>query len=211
MNRPGGVLITAALLMLLLPAPAQAAESCAAQYEKAAGAYRTITGDIMKFKAMFDDYDRLCRLYYPDDIAALQPAADHLRDQTGRDLKNMETAMAMIFDDALPQAVSAECADDAKARNKVKKSFLSAMDEKAKTLDLRMKKSAKSLQHPKDSLTLCTQLKPLKKKLEKALGPDLSNPLLEMSVMSRTLAKGEKHDRKALKTYREAIKAIEAE
>lgn len=208
MRKPGGLLITAMLMAFLLSAPARAAEDCVAAYEKAASPYRTITGDIMKFKAMYDDYDRLCRLHYPDDIAALQPVADALRDQTDRDLKNTTAAMAMIFDDALPKTVPAPCAADDKARIRVKKNFLTAMDAKAKTLDLRMKKSAKTLQQPKDKLTLCTQLQPLKKKVEKALGPDLANPLLEMSVMSRTLAKGEKHNKKALKTYREAVKFL---
>ena len=210
MIRPGGFLILAGSLALLLPAPARGAQTCVQSYEKAAGAYRTIIGDIMKFKAMFDDYDRLCRLYYPDEIAALQPFADHLRDQTGRDLENTAVVMAMIFDDVLPKAVGKDCADDDKARNTVKKAFLSAMEEKTKTLDLRMKKSAKTLHHPKDSLTLCTQLQPLKKKMEKKLGAEIANPLLEMSVLSRALAKGENHDKKALKTYREALDFIAA-
>ncbi|MGZ9109426.1 MAG: hypothetical protein ACXW4B_11470 [Micavibrio sp.] len=215
MIRPGGIFIIAMLMAFLLPVPVRGAENatvdCVAAYEKAAAPYRMITGDIMKFKAMYDDYDRLCRLHYPDDIAALQPIADDLRNQTDRDLENTHSAMAMIFDDALPKMVPAQCAADDTARNKVKKKFLTAMDEKAKTLDLRMKKSAKSLQQPKDKLTLCTQLQPLKKKVEKALGPGLANPLLEMSVMSRTLARGEKHNKKALKTYRETVKFLTAE
>lgn len=201
-----------ALLILCLPASlARADESCQPEYERAADQYWTIIADIMQFKAVFDDYDRLCQLHYPEDIEALQPAADLLRAQTDRDIRNTKKAMAYIFDEILPQSVPAACATDDAARNAVKKKFLTAMTQKSKTLELRMKKSAKSLQSPKESLTLCQQLKPLKPKIEKALGAGLENPLLEMSVLNRAFTKKPKHDKKALKNYRETLKIITAE
>ncbi len=165
----------------------------------------------MQFKAVFDDYDRLCQLHYPEEIEALQPAANLLRTQTDRDIRNTKKAMTHIFDEILPNNVSAACATDDVARNAVKKKFLAAMTQKSKMLELRMKKSAKTLQSPKESLTLCQQLKPLKPKIEKALGSGLENPLLEMSVLNRAFTKKPKHDKKALKSYRETLKAISAE
>lgn len=165
----------------------------------------------MQFKAVFDDYDRLCQLHYPDDIKALQPTADLLRAQTDRDIRNTKKAMTYIFDEILPRDVPATCMQDNDARNAVKKKFLAGMTQKSKMLELRMKKSAKTLQSPKESLTLCQQLKPLKPKIEKALGPGLENPLLEMSVLNRAFTKKPKHDKKALKAYRETLKTLSAE
>ena len=200
------------LLILCLPAPhARADESCQAEYERGADRYWTIIADIMQFKAVFDDYDRLCQLHYPDEIKALQPAADLLRAQTDRDIRNTKKAMTYIFDEILPRAVPATCMEDDSARNTVKKKFLAGMAQKSKMLELRMKKSAKTLQSPKESLTLCQQLKPLKPKIEKALGPGLENPLLEMSVLNRAFTKKPKHDKKALQTYRETLKGLPAE
>lgn len=191
-----------------LAQPAGASEGCAVAYEKEADKYWSIVGDIMKFKAMFDDYDRLCQAHYPEEIAALQPAADLLRAETDRDLKNTKAAMTRIFDETLPQRVGEACAADETARNSVKKKFLSAMDHKTKTLETRLKKSAKSLQSPKENLTLCTQLKPMKPQIEKALGKGLENPLLEMSVLNRAMTRSPKHDKVALKGYRDALKEI---
>lgn len=186
----------------------QASEGCAVAYEREADKYWSIVSDIMKFKIMFDDYDRLCQAHYPEEIAALQPAADLLRAETDRDLKNTKAAMTRIFDETLPTRVGEACAADDAARNSVKKKFLSAMDHKSKTLETRMKKSAKSLQSPKENLTLCTQLKPMKPQIEKALGKGLQNPLLEMSVLNRVMTRSPKHDKIALKGYREALKDI---
>ena len=184
--------------------------SCSVSYEDAADQYWSIIADIMQFKALFDDYDRLCRLHYPAEIEALQPSADLLRAQTDRDLANTKKAMIYIFDDILPQTVPAPCRDDTAARNGVKKKFLAAMAQKSKTLELRMKKSAKTLHSPKESLTLCQALQPMKPKIEKALGKQLENPLLEMSVLNRAFTKKPPHQKKALKTYRETLKKISA-
>jgi hypothetical protein len=200
--------LATAILLCAFAYPARAEENCAAVYEKEADKYWSIVSDIMKFKAMFDDYDRLCQAHYPEEIAALQPAADLLRAETDRDLKNTKAAMTRIFDGTLPTRVGETCADDNAARNNVKKKFLSAMDHKEKTLEARMKKSAKSLQRPKESLTLCTQLKPMKPQIEKVLGKGLENPLLEMSVLNRVMTRSPKHDKVALKGYREALKEI---
>jgi hypothetical protein len=200
--------LATAILLCAFAYPARAEENCAAVYEKEADKYWSIVSDIMKFKAMFDDYDRLCQAHYPEEIAALQPAADLLRTETDRDLSNTKAAMTHIFDAVLPGAVGGSCADDSTARNSVKKKFLGAMDHKSKTLEMRLKKSAKTLQSPKENLTLCTQLKPMKPKIEKALGKGLQNPLLEMSVLNRTLTRSPKHDKIALKSYRASLKEI---
>ena len=201
------ILMTTAFL-LPHATPARASEGCVVAYEKEADKYWSIVSDIMKFKAMFDDYDRLCQAHYPEEIAALQPAADLLRAETDRDFKNTKSAMSHIFDETLPHRVGGSCADDATARNSVKRKFLSAMDHKSKTLEMRLKKSAKTLQSPKENLTLCTQLKPMKPKIEKALGKGLQNPLLEMSVLNRIMTRSPKHEKVALKSYREALKEI---
>lgn len=192
-----------------MPAPpARADESCQAAYESAADQYWTIIGDIMQFKVMFDDYDRLCQKYYPDDIAALQPAADRLRQQTNQEIQNTKTAMNRIFDTVLPDNVPATCKNDDTARNAVKKKFMTAMTQRTKTLELRMQKSAKSLQNPKENLPLCQQLKPLKPQIEKVLGPALRNPLLEMSILNRTFTKKPAHQKAALKTYRDVLEKL---
>lgn len=180
--------------------------SCRGAYEDAADQYWPIIADIMQFKAVFDDYDRLCRLYYPEEIEALQPAADLLRDQTNREIARTEKAMQAIFDDILPQAVSPACRGDEQARKAVQKKFIAGMAQKSKTLELRMKKSAASLQ--KDSLPLCQKLRPLKPKIEKILGPQLENPLLEMSVLNRAFTKKPPFRKKTLKTYRQVLTTL---
>lgn len=207
------ILIAALALFFTLPAPSRAAEDnadCLTAYEQAIHPYWLIVNDILRFKTMFDNYDRLCSLHYPDDIAALQPASDTLRAQTDRDVKNAEIVIKTLFKDILPDTVPASCRDDKAARERVQKNLLGAMKTQSKTIGARLEKSALSIRNPDDDLKLCRDLKPLAKKVEKALGPELANPLFEMSVAnSKFITRDARQRKDALAVYRDILKTID--
>lgn len=199
------VLILAAALMGGA-GTARADNACVAEYETAAMPYWRIATDMAMFKAMFDDYDRLCTAHYPDEIAALQPDADRLRNQVDADIKSTRRVMSDIFADVLPKDVSPICAKDKTARNRVRKNLLTALDRQSDSTQARLRKSSTTLQDPKDNLKLCTDLKKLKPRITKALGPGLSNPLLEMTELhSRMITRDLKTRKDAFRMWRAAI------
>jgi hypothetical protein len=206
------IFAAALALFFLLPAATRAEGDidCVKAYEQAVHPTWLIVSDILRFKTMFDNYDHLCTTYYPDDIAALQPASDILRAQTNRDVKNAERVIRVLFNDALPDAVSPACHDDKAARERVQKNLLSAMKTQSKTVSARLEKSALTIRNPEEDLKLCRDLKPLKKKVEKALGPELANPLFEMSVANSKFITRDARQRKgALLQYREILKTLD--
>lgn len=206
------LLIATLALFLIFPAAPRAEEApdCIKAYEQAAHPYWLIVNDILRFKTMFDNYDRLCSTYYPDQIAALQPASDTLRAQTDRDIKNAERVIRILFDDRLPDAVSPACRDQKAVRDRVRKNLLRTMKTQSKTISARLEKSALTIRNPEDDLKLCRDLKPLKKKVEKALGPELANPLLEMSVANSKFITHDARQRKAaVTTYRDILKTLD--
>lgn len=193
------------LAMLLFPATpqARAAESsCVKAYEAAIHPYWLIASDMLRFKTMFDNYDRLCSTHHADAIAALQPDADLLRAQVAADVKKVETVLARVFEDHLPAAVAPSCRDDSSARKRVKNNIAAAIRTQNKTVSARLEKSALGLRGGTD-LVLCTQLAPHRKTVRKALGPDFENPLFEMTVINSTLATRDLAYRgKAIATWR---------
>jgi hypothetical protein len=188
------------------------APDCLKAYEQAAHPYWLIVSDVLRFKTMFDNYDRLCTQHYPDDIAALQPAADTLRQQTNQDVQNAEAAIKSIFSNSLPGMVAPACADNKAARDKVQKNLLRAMKAQSKTVGARLEKSALTIRNPDTDLKLCRDLKPLSKKVFKALGPDLANPLFEMSVANSTfVARDSKARKQAFTIYRQTLDSLKSE
>lgn len=189
-----------------------AAGDCLNDYERAAQPYWRIASDMMVFKSMFDDYDRLCTRYYPDDIANLQPAADTLRAQTDADIKNASLVMNRIFDDVLPGDVAQNCTTDTTARDTVRKNFLGTLKSQSSRINARLEKSALSLQDPDKTLLLCRDLKKYAPKIQKTLGPDLENPLLEMTAIhSKIVTRDAKARKQALGVWRDTLKTIDQE
>src|SRR3982750_2090976 len=92
------------ILLVFLSAPARA-EDCVAAYESSARPYMLIVNDILTYKVMFDNYDRLCSANYPQQIAALQPEADKLRAQVRLDAADAASVIKRLFRDTLPQQV----------------------------------------------------------------------------------------------------------
>lgn len=180
-------------------------------YERAAQPYWRIASDMMVFKSMFDDYDRLCTRYYPDDIAALQPGADALRAQTTADIKNASLVMDRVFDDVLPGDVAKDCSTDTNARDTVRKNFLGTLKSQSGRINARLEKSALSLQDPDKTLLLCRDLKKYAPKIQKALGPSLANPLLEMTALhSKVVTRDAKARKQALSVWRDTLHAIDS-
>jgi len=202
--------ILCGLLLAAIPAKAaHASEDCLVAYETAAQEYWMIVNDMLTFKVMFDEYDRLCSEHYPEQVEALQPEADLLRKQIQADIESAKDVAAFIFDETLPSAVPPSCSSDEKSRAEVKRNFLAAMATKTKTTGARLQKSAMTLHDPKDSLKLCRELKPLAKKIRKKLGPELEHPLLEMSALhSRFVTKDSTRRKDALAQYRSALKEL---
>lgn len=214
MTRTGTTIFAASLaLFLILPASVRAEDEkpdCLKAYEQAIHPYWLIVKDILHFKSMFDNYDRLCSLHYPDDIAALQPASDTLRAQTERDVKNAEAVIRTLFKDVLPGTVAESCRDDKAARDHVQKNLLGAMTTQSKTIGARLEKSALTIRNPDEDLKLCRDLKPLRKKVEKALGPELANPLLEMSIAnSKFITRDARQRKDAILVYRDIVKTLD--
>lgn len=202
-----GFLAFCGALLIACPAPSRAEESCLKAYESAAQDYWLIVNDMLTFKVMFDEYDRLCTQYYPEQIEALQPSADLLRKTVKEDIGRVDDVMEKIFTDVLPSGVPDSCRADTASRDEVKTNFLSEVSRKSKTVGARLQKSALTLHDPKDQLKLCRELKPLSKKIVKKLGPDLNNPLLEMSALhSRYITKDSGRRKEALAHYRSALK-----
>ena len=201
-----------AIVILALPAPSPAEEppDCVNEYEQAVHPYWLIVSDILRFKTMFDNYDTLCSTHYPEHIAALQPASDTLRAQTERDVENAERVIRILFDQKLSGAVIPACRDNKTARERVQKNLLRAMKTQSKTVSARLEKSALTIRNPQDDLKLCRDLKPLTKKVEKALGPELANPLLEMSVAnSKFITRDARQRKEAVATYREILGVLD--
>lgn len=207
-------LLIASLALVFCPFSHPQAEetprSCIKAYEEAAGPYWLIVSDILRFKTMFDNYDRLCSTYYPDDIAALEPASGLLRAQTTRDVKNAERIVDLLFKDTTRLSVPAACQDDKAAREQVRKNLRQAMKTQSKTIGARLEKSALTISNPDQDLKLCRNLKPLKKKVEKALGPDLANPLLEMSAAnSKFITRDSRQRKEAMTAYRSLLMKLD--
>ena len=210
------------VLLLLAPSVAsakdkakskgKAAPECIAEYEQAAQPYWRIASDIVTFKSMFDDYDRLCTRHYPDDIAALQPMADTLRSRTDTDVTNITPVMNSVFQDTLPGAVSEKCAADKKARATVQKNFLNTATAQSSRINTRLQKSALTVQNPDSALKLCRDLGKWAPKIQKTLGSDLHNPLLEMTAIhSKIIVRDEKQRRAALAVWRDTVAALNAD
>ena len=200
-------------LFILTGSAAYAADpvvDCMDDYERAAQPYWRIASDMITFKSMFDDYDRLCTRYYPDDIADLQPAANTLRAQTDADIKNASLVMDRVFDDVLPGDVTQNCAADTAARDTVRKNFLGTLKNQSSRINARLEKSALSLQDPDKTLLLCRDLKKYAPKIEKTLGPGLENPLLEMTAIhSKIVTRDAKARKQALGVWRDTLKTID--
>jgi hypothetical protein len=80
------------------------------------------------------------------------------------------------------------------------------MKNKTQTLHARLERSALTLRNPDKDLKLCRDLKVYKPILEKKLGPDLANPLLEMSYFNSHYIVGDSGRLKAAyKTYRKTL------
>ncbi len=206
------IAVLALIFLLILPAPLRAEDKpdCIRAYEEAAHPYWLIVSDILRFKTMFDNYDRLCSTHYPDHIAALQPASDKLRTQTERDVENAGRVIDILFDDTLPGTVAPACRDNKTARDRVRKNLLRAMKTQTDTVGARLEKSALTIRNPEADLKLCRDLKPLKKKVEKALGPELANPLLEMSIAnSKFITRDARRRKAAVADYRDILKTLE--
>ncbi len=205
--KKNSVLTIVILAALCLPAQiARAEPQCVREYEEKSLNYWRIVDDMLQLRVMFDNYDRLCSRYYPDEITALQDSADLLRGQVAADIKNVDRVIGTVFDDVLPQKVSTRCSNDKESRNTVKKAFLSTMKGKEKTLHARLERSALTLHNPGKDLKLCRDLKTYKPILEKKLGRDLASPLLEMSYYnSRYVTRDSGRRKEAYKIYRSIL------
>jgi hypothetical protein len=193
------------LLLLLSAAPARA-EDCAAAYESSARPYMQIVNDILTYKVMFDNYDRLCSATYPKAIAALQPDADRLREQVKQDAGDAAAVVRRLFRETLPRQVPPACHDNKRAAKKAQKNLLAAMKARSRTLAKRLGRSGKTLPDPKEDLKLCAGLPDMAPAIRKALGPDLAHPLLEMSALNSKYITGESGGRaRALADYRAAL------
>ena len=197
-------------LLVILPAPVQAAPNvCRKAYEDAAENYWYIIGDMVRLKALFDNYNDLCRKHYPDEIAKLQPDADTLRDQVARDMTNVTPVMTTIFDTELTAIVPKSCTKDKKSRDTIRRAFLADIKRQSKTMGARMKKSGKTVSNPESSLKLCRDLGAYAPFIRKKLGPNLSTPLLTMSELNRQyMVKDGSKLKDAFATYRKTLATL---
>lgn len=185
------------------------APNCDIAYQNVAQDYWVIVHDMIQFKSMFDHYDRICTEHAPDKIAALQPTADQLRTQVKRDIDDARAVMAYLFDHKFADMVPASCKDDKKSRDGTKKSFLKNMDDKASITQKRLDKGYVAKGKADPALTLCTNLAPMKVKVEKHLGPTLDHPLLEMATLHSSLIRhAPKQRKKAFALYRAALEDV---
>ena len=205
-----GILIAALFMALLLPArDARATPQCVKEYNDSSLDYWNIVNDMLQFKVMFDNYDRLCSRYYPDEIAALRSSADLLRRQVAIDMINADRVVSHIFDNTLSAKVSAQCRGDEESKQAVKAAFRATMQNKTRLMSARLEKSALTLRNPRKDLKLCRDLKKYKPVLEKKLGPGLTNPLLEMSELnSHHIAKDSARLREAYAVYRKTLNSL---
>lgn len=201
----------AGLLACFAPSSARAADApnCDVAYQNVAQDYWVIVHDMIQFKSMFDHYDRICTEHAPDKIAALQPTADQLRTQVKRDIDDARAVMNYLFDNKFADMVPASCKDDKKSRDGTKKSFLKNMDDKASITQKRLDKGYVAKGKADPALTLCTNLAPMKVKVEKHLGPTLDHPLLEMATLHSSLIRhAPKQRKKAFALYRAALEDV---
>jgi len=211
-----GVLLAGFLVLPVLSGGAVAFANtdenpCIKVYERAAAPYWRIASDMLTFQSMFDDYDRLCTKHFPDAMDSLQPGADQLRAQVKTDIENAAKSVQYIFANTLPNSVEKHCSDDEKSRKIVEKNFLAQMDEQSSRVAARLKRSAKSVTNPDESLKLCRDLGQHAPKIQKILGPDLSNPLLEMTALhAQATRTNARPHRNALKIWRDALKNIDS-
>lgn len=186
---------------------------CIKAYERAVAPYWSIANDILTFKSMFDDYDRICTRHAPEVIESLQPRADKLRAQTDADIVNAQKVIRHAFAETLPGRVGEDCRDDSAARQQVEKNVLSAMAARSNNVNARLERSAAGLgdQVPDITLRLCRDLPKLAPQVERVLGPDLKNPLLEMSALhARTVTRDTRQRREALSLWRTISGAADA-
>jgi hypothetical protein len=213
MNRGGGRVRFALVVagILILPAPATA-QDCIRAYEAAATPYWRIAHDIQTFRAMFNDYDRLCSQHFPDAVNALQPRADRLRAQVQADFERTPKIIRHLFAHTLPHTVDKDCSGDETARKIVENNLLNTLKARADHTDKRLKRSAANVHNPDESLKLCRDLGTHAPRIEKTLGPGLSNPLLEMTALhAQATRTADARHRAALKHWRAALKQIEQE
>ena len=202
------------LALILLPvAPARAEEVlCSTAYQNASIDYWRIVSDMTQYKALFDNYDALCQQYYPDEIAKLQPEADQLRDQIAQDLKNAPHVITEIFNTDLVVQVSESCAAEKITRASTLRNFVTTMQSREKAINARMAKSGKTIRDPGSDLKLCRDLGALAPKIRKALGPNLSSPLLTMSELnSRFMVGDAARMKQAYANYRRALQSLPAQ
>lgn len=184
---------------------AAASADCIKAYERAVAPYWSIANDILTFKSMFDDYDRICTRHAPEVIESLQPRADRLRAQTDADIDNAKNVIRHVFAEILPGRVGQSCRDDSAARQQVEKNVLNAMTARSSSVNARLERSAAGLDGhvPETTLQLCRTLPKLAPQVERVLGPDLKNPLLEMSALhARTVTRDARQRREALTLWR---------
>jgi hypothetical protein len=199
------------LAITLLPAaPARAEEVlCSTAYQNASEDYWRIVSDMTQYKALFDNYDALCQQYYPDEIAKLQPEADQLRTRIADDMKNAPDIITAIFNEELPTQVSESCAAEKITRATALRNFITNMKAREKSLNARMAKSGKTLRDPQGELKLCRDLGALAPKIRKALGPNLSTPLLTISELNSRFMVGDADRMKAaFANYRRALQSL---
>lgn len=195
--------------VLVLSCPARA-DDCAAAWEQSARPYALIARDVLTYKAMFDNYDRLCSKNYPDEINALQPDADHLRAQVKKDAADAQAVMKLLFRDVLPQQVPAECRKG-KAVKKIQATMIKSLNVQALKMARRLQRSGKALPDPKEDLKTCEQLPDYAPVIRKTLGPGLDHPLLEMSALNSEYITGTSSDRaQALTDYRAMLAKLPA-
>lgn len=203
-----------AFLLLGLPSPSGAADGtapdCVKAYETAIHGTWQIASDVLRFKTMFDNYDALCSQHYPDEMSALQGSVEKLRASTDIDAKNAEKVVRIVFDDVLPDRVDPACAKNKTARERVRKNVTKAMKTQTKTISARLEKSALSMPDPGAGVKICRDLKPLEKKVRKAIGDDFKNPLFEMSLAnSKFMTRDEKKRRDDFALYRSVLDSLE--
>jgi len=195
--------------LLALSVPARA-EDCAAAWEQSARPYALIARDVLTYKAMFDNYDRLCSKHYPDEIKALQPDADRLRMQVKKDASDAQAVMKLLFRDVLPQQVPAECRKG-KAVKKIQATMIKSLNAQALKMARRLQRSGKDLPDPKEDLKTCEQLPEYAPVIRKTLGPSLDHPLLEVSALNSEYITGTASDRaQALADYRAMLAKLPA-
>ncbi len=197
------------MLLIFLATPADA-NDCTAVWEQSARPYALIARDVLTYKAMFDNYDRLCSKNYPDEIKALQPDADRLRAQVKKDASDAQAVIKLLFRDVLPQQVPAECRKGKAVKN-IQAGMLKSLNAQALKMARRLQRSGRDLPDPKEDLKTCEQLPEYAPVIRKTLGPDLNHPLLEMSALNSEYITGTASDRaQALADYRAMLVKLPA-